>query len=147
LVQIFGPYHDKNYRIIKGKFSPYPEWYLGLAEKIQKEIPKYKNNTWINDAMKYTDPQKTEIYVNKYESHNGLRPHFDNRTTYDEVICGVSLQCDCKITFIKGSSKIPVNIPKGSLYLMTGDSRKKYKHSITPGDIDGTRISITIRST
>jgi len=137
-VQIFGPYHDKNYRIIRGKFSPHPTWYPKIAAKLATMN--------IVNRHKLADPQKAEIYVNKYTEKHGLRPHFDHRATYDEAIYGLSLGADCTMTFICGKDHQRISVPKGSLYIMTGESRHKYKHSITPGDVNGTRISVTVRT-
>ena len=74
-----------------------------------------------------------------------LDQHFDHRSTYKEIIFGLSLECTSTLTFTKNNKK--VKLPERSLYLMTGDSRNVYKHGIESGSLEGDRrVSLTFRT-
>ena len=96
------------------------------------------------------DPETCEVYVNEYKDHAGLQYHYDHRSTYDECIYGISLGCDGYMGFQHGSTNkgkpYKVSVPRGSLYMMTGQARNKFKHGINRGWIDGRRVSVTFRT-
>ena len=140
-VQIFGHYHDIKYKIIPGKYSEHPEWAQKLTKKIQK----------LNiDSSKYKliDPKRCECYINEYTDGAGLQYHTDYRSTYDECIYGISLNCDGYLGFkpVSGDITKKIKIPHRSLYIMAGESRYNYKHGINPGWTYDTRVSVTFRT-
>ncbi len=73
-VQVFGPYHDTNYKIIPGKFSEHPEW----AQKLAKRIQKLNIDS---NSRKLTDPKRCEGYTNEYSDGVELYYHTDHRST------------------------------------------------------------------
>jgi len=89
----------------------------------------------------------TELFVNEYHPGDQLQFHHDHRSTYKEVIFGISLLCDCFMTFKLNKKELRVEIPARSLYLMTGDSRIKWKHGLYAGTLTGERrVSLTFRT-
>jgi alkylated DNA repair protein alkB family protein 8 len=141
-VQVFGPYHDTNYKIIPGKFSEHPEW----AQKLAKRIQKLNIDS---NSRKLTDPKRCEGYTNEYSDGVELYYHTDHRSTYDECIYGVSLNCDGYLGFkpVSGFAFAKkIKIPRRSLYIMAGESRYNYKHGISPGWVEDTRVSVTFRT-
>ena len=84
--------------------------------------------------------------INEFSTDRGLRYHFDHRYTYDELICGISLNSDSVLSFQKGKDIIEVPIPRRSFYLMFVPSRKLWKHGIQPKHIIGRRVSVTFRT-
>lgn len=149
-VQIFGPYHDKQYKIIPGKYSKHPEHVKELAgptlKKLQELVAEGKLQSDLIFPEKWKDDQKLEVYINEFLPKSGLRYHFDHRHTYDELICGVSLNSDSIMSFQKGDKIAEVPIPQRSLYLMFGTWRKDWKHGIQPVHITGRRVSVTFRT-
>lgn len=139
LVQVYGPYHDRHYKIIPGKFSAHPEWVTELAEKV-------KASTDDPQRHKLTDPKRCEVFVNEYKEDSSLQYHTDHVVTYDEHIYGVSLNCNSFMGFKKGYDLRKVPVKRRSLYDMAGDSRRIFKHGIDKGWIDGRRISVTFRT-
>ncbi len=146
-IQIFGPYHDYKWKIIPNKYTQHPE-YSHCLLNIIKSFFHGKSPTFLKNSTlkKMFDGKKCELFVNLYLSDNSLRAHHDHRTTYDEIIIGVSLLSKCHITFVGKNKKIKVEIPRRSLYVMSGESRFVYKHSIQKGDIKEKRISLTYRT-
>jgi alkylated DNA repair dioxygenase AlkB len=99
--------------------------------------------------------QPDQVIINEYVPGEGIKPHKD-RAYYENQFCGVNLGSGCIMRFIKGMNEqiIDIEIPRGSLYVMQDDARKKWKHGIPPrkkDNIAGTvkhrerRISITYR--
>jgi alkylated DNA repair dioxygenase AlkB len=138
-VQVYGPYHDRAYKIIPGKYSEHPKWLKKLAKKLWKSVDD-------SNRDKLLDEKTCEVFINEYKDFNGLHYHFDHLVTYDENIYGVSLNCDAFMGFKNGSKVHKVSVPARSLYIMSGKSRDTYKHGIKRGWIDGKRISITFRT-
>ena len=148
-IQIYGPYHDFRWKIIPGRYTPHPKYSLKVANLIRehfKSRPVLSEVVDLNTLNKICNEKKCEIFVNEYLPRNGLKAHHDHRTTYDETIFGVSLLSDTYITFIGKGKRIRVKIPRRSLYVMTGESRYTYKHSIRKSDIESRRLSMTYRT-
>ena len=122
-VQVYGPYHDRHYKIIPNKYSKHPEWVKKLAKKVHDSI---------NDSNKHKllDEKNCEVFVNQYKNFQGLQYHFDHLGTYDENIYGVSLNTNGFMGFKKNKELYKVPISARSMYIMGGDSRKEYKHGI-----------------
>jgi alkylated DNA repair dioxygenase AlkB len=138
-VQIYGPWHDSNYKIVPNKVSDHPPFIKQLAQKVCNFVDD-KNKS------KLLDQNKCEVYINEYTSSDSLQYHYDSLSTYDDVIYGISLCSDAFLGLKNTDDLHKVLIPKNSLYIMSGDSRKKYKHGIDEGWITGRRVSITFRT-
>lgn len=144
-VQISGPYHDNNYKMIPGKVSEHPAHIVELSKKVRDIVlPLFTSNQSTHD--KWTTSDKMEVYINEFLPGSSLSPHFDHRSTYEDLIVGISLFSDSKITFTKGMMKEKIDIPRRSLYVMFGDSRRIWKHSIAKDDVLDRRVSITFRT-
>ncbi len=146
-VQVSGPWHDSAYKTIPGKYTPHPEYSSDVVEMIGElieDVPEVQ--IYITDGVmrKISSSECSELFVNEYNPGDVLSSHFDNRTTYDECIIGVSLLSDVVMVFSRGKSKIQVYIPQRSLYLITGEARYLYKHGIE--EIRERRISLTYRT-
>src|SRR5205823_1598060 len=87
-----------------------------------------------------------QLLVTEYDVGVGIgwhrdKPHFDK-------VFGLSLLSPCKFRFRRkiGTKwqRITVNAEPGSLYMMAGESRSIWEHSIPP--VDAMRYSITFRT-
>jgi len=147
-IQIYGPYHDHNYKPVykKGEllYTFFPDFITKIGELIKEKLKQLSLSKDITNVP-VDDSKKCEIFLNKYGKMDGLRPHFDHRQNYLEPILGLSLCSECVMTFVRGKKEIDVKVPARSLYIMTKESRYLYKHSIKPGNISSDRISITFR--
>jgi len=149
-IQIFGPYHNQKWKIIPNKYTEHPEYSLKALNYIHDKFKNINNikQTILTDEVleKMKNGKRCELFVNEYLPGSGLRPHFDQRKTYDDVIIGMSLCSPTIITFVQGKNKVKVPVPSRSIYIMSGVSRYRYKHSISPEDITSRRISMTFRT-
>jgi alkylated DNA repair dioxygenase AlkB len=96
-----------------------------------------------------------QIIINEYKPGEGLRPHFDRKDYYKNVIVGISLASGTMMEFYRMPEKKKIYIPRRSLYIIKDDARYLWKHGIPPrkkDEVDGkeiprqTRISITFRT-
>lgn len=147
-VQIYGPYHDQRYRIIPGKYSSHPDWVKKLAKKINNEMTQSKLSVSLSDGCegKLLNEKTCEVYTNEYDKMDSLHYHFDHPVTYNNNIYGISLSSNASMGFKKGNKVVKVPVNRRSLYIMSGDSRTKYKHGIEKGWIEGKRVSVTFRT-
>ena len=67
--------------------------------------------------------------VNEYMIHQGIQPHID-KEGFGKVIVGISLLEDINMIWTRGSQKVEIFVPRRSLYVMSGESRRLWKHSI-----------------
>jgi len=148
-VQILGPRLDAHWRVEKDSpTTPHPAYSQILMDKIVSFCDKYFSTLNVRD-MKLGEEKYTQVFINSYNKEAELEAHFDNRKTYHDVIFGVSLLSDTKLTFTRRTRKKReenISIPRRSIYVMSGDSRLKWKHSMKKGAIEGERrVSLTYR--
>lgn len=82
--------------------------------------------------------------------------HFDSRFQWGEVVLGVSLGAPCMLRchpVDKNLRYVNVSLPRRSAYVMTGQARDQWKHSIhgvrntpCPWNRSGMRRSLTLRA-
>lgn len=96
----------------------------------------------------------TQIIVNKYTPGQGISKHIDWKG-FGPVVASFTLKASADIEFENGSQRLTVHPPARSLYLMSGDARTKWTHSMPARKYDviggkkvmrETRVSVTIRS-
>jgi alkylated DNA repair dioxygenase AlkB len=97
-----------------------------------------------------------QLIINLYDpkrNHNIL-PHNDcENGNLGPVIIGVNLLSDCTMIFskpkdISGTAKqltCNVFMPRRSVYLMTGEALRKWRHAIFTANLTAVRISLTYR--
>jgi len=147
-IQMYGPWHDENYTHSEiTKITPLPQYSKEIAERITKIcVPKFPQFNLASYNL--GNDNHTELFINEYLNEHELQFHHDHRSEYKEVIFGVSFISTVILCFKHNNEELKVNLPPQSLYLMTGDSRFKYKHgmhkySLTDGD---KRVSLTYRT-
>jgi alkylated DNA repair dioxygenase AlkB len=83
----------------------FPEWMLFLAQRVTPFLPRFPENA----------------VVNSYEPGVGIGPHRDY-AAFGPTIASVSLLDGVVIDFARGDDKVPVYIPRRSLWVATGES-------------------------
>ncbi|MDB5516050.1 MAG: 2OG-Fe(II) oxygenase [Tardiphaga sp.] len=87
-----------------------------------------------------------QVLCTEYEAGAGIGWHRD-KPHFDQVF-GLSLQSDCKFRFRRKRGekweRYTLEAEARSLYLMSGESRQVWEHSIPP--VEATRYSITFRT-
>jgi alkylated DNA repair dioxygenase AlkB len=112
---------------------PLPEWLLTLRDKLAPRVG--------------LDPMAFEAaLLIRYDPGAGIGWHRD-RPQYDKVL-GLSLSAPCILRLRRrterGFERRNLELPRRSLYLLSGEVRREWEHSIVPMDV--TRRSITFRS-
>lgn len=118
----------------------FPDWLNALAKRVEPFFDRFPENSVINE---YIPPL-------------GIGPHRDYPTFGATVAC-VSLGSDIVMDFIhpERDLHVPVFVPARSLWVITGEARYQWQHSISTRLSDvvkgekrarGRRVSITFRT-
>jgi len=121
-----------------------PEWAQSLFEKIAK-LSGLDSNC------------KLQLIVNEYTAGQGIRAHIDDPKQFGDWVITISLGSTCQMDFEKKQTneKYSIILPTRSAYVLTGESRFNWTHSIPMRKSDiiqdkrvkrETRVSITFRS-
>ncbi|CAL7935142.1 unnamed protein product [Xylocopa violacea] len=124
--------------------TPIPENYHFL----QVLLKKYHNVPYEYD----------QLTINRYLSGQGIPPHIDTHSAFEDSILSLSLGSACLMDFKKEDEKVAVLLPPRSLLIMSGEARYAWSHGICPRHNDiiktangltsqprGTRVSFTFR--
>lgn len=147
-VQHFGYIYPYDQKVTSANHlmptTPIPELYLSL-------ITMLKNN-----GILATDYNPDQLIINEYQAGQGIAAHTDN-IVFDDTIVSISLLSVYNMDFIScDDSTIVKTFPLtvGSVLIMQGEARYKYKHEIKKRKTDiingkkitrGRRISLTFR--
>lgn len=116
---------------------------------------KFLQTLFNKHSQKYTYDQLT---INKYLPGQGIPPHIDTHSVFEDTILSLSLGSGCIMNFKKEDRNINVFLPARSLLIMTGEARYAWTHGICPRHSDvtetengtttqerGIRVSFTFR--
>ena len=141
-VQHYGFYYDYSTGKINTPAEPIPAMLQELVTIAEERCKEARLFSKFN-----------QIIVNKYEPGQGIFPHIDNRN-YGPVIACFTFSSGGGMVFQKGSEKYELYTVPNSLYIMSGDARNEWSHSMPARKTDtvnskrlnrGTRISVTMR--
>ncbi|KAK5609375.1 hypothetical protein CRENBAI_010798 [Crenichthys baileyi] len=78
-----------------------------------------------------------QLTVNQYESGQGIPPHVDTHSAFEDTILSLSLGAKAVMEFRHPDGRaVPVVLPERSLLVMKGESRYLWTHGITPRKFD-----------
>ncbi|KAM9319811.1 tRNA (carboxymethyluridine(34)-5-O)-methyltransferase ALKBH8 [Gastrophryne carolinensis] len=78
-----------------------------------------------------------QLTVNQYEPGQGIPPHIDTHSAFEDEILSLSLGAEIVMDFKHpNGSCVPVMVPRRSLLVMGGESRYLWTHGITPRKFD-----------
>ncbi|XP_064623177.1 alkylated DNA repair protein alkB homolog 8-like [Lineus longissimus] len=78
-----------------------------------------------------------QLTVNQYEPGQGIPPHIDTHSAFDNAIISLSTGAQVVMDFRHpDGTHLPVVLPPRSLLVMTGESRYVWTHGITPRKSD-----------
>ncbi|XP_063979786.1 alkylated DNA repair protein alkB homolog 8 isoform X2 [Diachasmimorpha longicaudata] len=99
-----------------------------------------------------------QLTINRYSPGQGIPPHIDTHSVFEDPILSLSLGSLCVMDFKRCEKKISILLRPRSLVVMSGESRYAWTHGIRPRHSDivagdngittrqrGTRISFTFR--
>ncbi|XP_017775978.1 PREDICTED: alkylated DNA repair protein alkB homolog 8 [Nicrophorus vespilloides] len=122
-------------------------------------VPAECDFLWDRLKSRGLDFRPDQLTVNHYKPGQGIPPHVDTHSAFDEPLLSVSLSSDIVMDFRHRNGKhLPVFVPRRSLTIMNGESRYDWTHGITPRKLDvvpsekgitanerGVRVSFTFR--
>lgn len=126
---------------------------------LEKEIPdKCKELFQRLKETQFSKFKPDQLTANHYKPGQGIPPHIDTHSAFEDPIMSLSLLSDIIMEFKNGSKTLCINLPRCSLTIMSGESRYAWTHAITPRKTDitvrknglsavirKTRISLTFR--
>ena len=120
-----------------------PSGRLTAAEPIPQELG------WLHARVEdYCGARFDQLIVNWYPRGGGITPHTDHPQRFGEPIAGLSLRSHCLLvgTLEKAgeqSDRVSQVVAPRSLYVLRGDARWHWKHSVT--GVRSNRWSLTYR--
>jgi alkylated DNA repair dioxygenase AlkB len=124
-------YGYETWRIEPG--PPIPEFFLPLRARVA-------------ETAGVAADELVEVLVTEYPAGAGIGWHRD--APVFGIVAGVSLLAACRFRFERGSGAAretrAVTLTPGSLYLLTGEARDAWRHSIPP--MKSGRYSVTFRT-
>eukprot|EP00079_Xenopus_tropicalis_P021245 XP_012812513.1 PREDICTED: alkylated DNA repair protein alkB homolog 8 isoform X2 [Xenopus tropicalis] len=83
-----------------------------------------------------------QLTINQYEPGQGIPPHVDTHSAFEDEILSLSLGAEIVMDFKHpNGSVVPVMLPQRSLLIMSGESRYLWTHGITPRKFDVIQVS------
>ncbi|KAA0702803.1 Alkylated DNA repair protein alkB -like protein 8 [Triplophysa tibetana] len=83
-----------------------------------------------------------QLTVNQYQSGQGIPPHVDTHSAFEDPILSLSLGAKTVMDFKHPDGRsVSVLLPERSLLVMKGDSRYLWTHGITPRKFDVVPVS------
>ncbi|XP_017753532.1 PREDICTED: alkylated DNA repair protein alkB homolog 8 [Eufriesea mexicana] len=99
-----------------------------------------------------------QLTINHYLPGQGIPPHIDTHSSFEDSILSLSLGSACIMDFKRENEKVAIFLPPRSLLIMSGEARYAWSHGICPRHNDivststgmttqprGTRVSFTFR--
>lgn len=144
-VQHYGWRYDYSARSLDAslRLGPLPDWAAELAERIRR------------DGWK--DKPADQVIVNEYLPGQGIAAHIDCVPCFDATVVSLSLGSACVMDFSDTATPqtAAVPLPAGSLLVMTGEARYRWKHGLAKRRRDrhdgqvferSRRVSLTFRN-
>lgn len=132
----YGFVYDYVTRNIHEETTEFPEIIKDLRNDIPDEI--LPNG---EESSKYFN----QCIINRYLPKEGISQHTDFKS-FGEAIACYTFGDKREMQFTLGSKIYNVETHPGDLYVMTGDSRRKWKHSMPSHKGTGVVFSITFRN-
>ncbi|RDD45870.1 Alkylated DNA repair protein alkB-like protein 8 [Trichoplax sp. H2] len=85
----------------------------------------------------YIQHQPDQLTVNEYMPGQGIPPHIDTHSAFQDQIVSLSLLSQIVMDFRHpDGTRISINLPRRSLLVMSGECRYLWSHGITPRKYD-----------
>ncbi|XP_066442332.1 alkylated DNA repair protein alkB homolog 8 isoform X3 [Eleutherodactylus coqui] len=83
-----------------------------------------------------------QLTINQYEPGQGIPPHIDTHSAFEDGILSLSLGSEIVIDFRHpDGTTVPVMVPQRSVLVMSGESRYLWTHGITPRKFDVIQVA------
>ncbi|XP_071452506.1 tRNA (carboxymethyluridine(34)-5-O)-methyltransferase alkbh8 isoform X2 [Hetaerina americana] len=77
-----------------------------------------------------------QLTVNEYQPGQGIPSHVDTHSAFEDIIVSLSLGSSAVMEFRCNGEHVCISLPRRSLLVMTGESRYRWAHGITPRKMD-----------
>jgi alkylated DNA repair dioxygenase AlkB len=144
-VQHHGYRYDYKARTVDPSMylGPLPAWAQPLAARL------------VGEGHMPTPPD--QLIVNEYQPGQGITPHVDCVPCFGPVVCSLTLgsQSVMELSAVQGGGAEALLLERGSLLVLAGDARYKWRHAILGRKSDqvdgrvfprGRRVSLTFRT-
>lgn len=120
----FGSEYKYRTSVEKARVESFPDWIQSLKQKIVEleEIPK--------------ELPFNQCIVNQYLPRQGIHAHIDDPRQFTDFVVCFTLGSSGTIIFQKENEKIELFVKQGSLYIMSGEARFEWKHSMVGRKFD-----------
>ncbi|XP_041270632.1 alkylated DNA repair protein alkB homolog 8 [Onychostruthus taczanowskii] len=101
-------------------------------------------NPFLEKCLKqgYIKHKPDQLTVNQYEPGQGIPPHTDTHSAFEDEIISLSLGAEIVMDFKHPDGHtVAIMLPRCSLLVMTGESRYLWTHGITPRKYDVVQAS------
>lgn len=128
------------------KLDPIPDYFKNLVSK-----DRLINAIGIDIFDDMDNDFVEQLIINEYHPGQGIAAHIDHTKYFGPYIICLTVGGGTTIEFTRGNKLKSVYVEEGSLYIMSGDARYKWKHQIQKKKIDKniarkTRYSLTYRT-
>ncbi|KAI4462733.1 hypothetical protein MML48_4g00011027 [Holotrichia oblita] len=103
---------------------------------LKEDIPHQCDFLWENLKLNGIEFVPNQLTVNCYKPGQGIPPHIDTHSAFEDPIISLSLGSSVVMNFKNEDVNIPVILPKRSLTIMSSESRYAWLHGITPRKLD-----------
>ncbi|KAM6287481.1 tRNA (carboxymethyluridine(34)-5-O)-methyltransferase ALKBH8 [Spheniscus humboldti] len=96
-------------------------------------------NLFLEECLKqgYIKHKPDQLTVNQYEPGQGIPPHIDTHSAFEDEIISLSLGAEIVMDFKHPDGHtVAIMLPRCSLLVMAGESRYLWTHGITPRKYD-----------
>jgi alkylated DNA repair dioxygenase AlkB len=144
-VQHYGYRYDYTRRTVGSDMylGPLPDWAARWGHRLLRDG--------------YVNRPLDQVIINEYLPGQGIAPHVDCVPCFGDTVLSLSLGSSCVFTMTPGSGGEPVPVPlePGSLLVMAGEARYRWRHGIAARKSDtyegrtvrrGRRVSLTFRT-
>lgn len=130
-----------------GYYYSYDRSGLHEAPPIPTDLIDLVMSDRINQIVGFTLIEKPfeQLIINEYKPGQQIAHHIDHKTQFGPIIACITIGQSVPIKFKLGDIVKTITPEKGSIYLMTGDARYKWSHSLK-NTLSKNRYSLTYRT-
>lgn len=128
-----------------GYYYSYDRTGLKPAPPIPNLFQKLVVPDKINELLQIPLEPFDQMIINEYKHNQQIAYHTDHPKLFGPIIACITIGQAVPIYFQNNNDEIRLDIAEGSMYIMTGDARYIWKHSLK-NTLDDTRYSLTFRN-
>ena len=116
------------------------------TKQYQAEFYNYKTENQQSVCFLEKNGMFDQLTINKYSSGEGIPPHVDTHSPFNDIYCSISLLSGVVMTFTKENLSRSIYLKPRSAAFFTNELRYEWEHSIALRKVDLIENSIKSRS-